>query len=82
MSYDFLIPSDYMSPFSTNLFEVYESIYKEHSKSKALSEIEKFRLYSLNTQMYSKIIKHDILSGSKILCKSLETDFFTKKNNN
>ena len=71
-NYNLNIPNDYMRPFATDLYKVYEAIYKEHKDSKKLHEIEKFQLHTLDMNEYSKQIQHDILTGSTFLYANLD----------
>lgn len=60
----FTMPEDYMEPFSTEVYQVYESIFKEHEDSKNLSDIPKFKLTTMDINEYSKLIQRDILISS------------------
>ena len=67
----FLIPKEYMEPLATDLYMVFEAIYKEHSNSKGFKDIPKFTLKSLDVGEYQEQLQREVLISATSLYKNL-----------
>ena len=68
---NFSLPKEYMEPFATNLYMVYEAIYKEHDSKTTLSEIPKFSLKRLDIDSFQEQIQRDIIVNASSFYKNL-----------
>ena len=67
----FSIPKEYMEPLATDLYLVFEAIYKEHSNSKGFKDIAKFSLQQLDIGKFQENLKREVLVSATSFYKNL-----------
>ena len=60
-----------MESFSSDLYKVFEAIYKEHKGSAGLCEIPKFSLKNLDLEEFQNQLQRDVLVNATSLYKNL-----------
>ena len=77
---DFILPDTFMEDCSSDLYQVYEAIYKDHKEgSKKLHEIGMFVLKEINMKKISKRIQSDILTYASFLYNNIARKLESKK---